>query len=76
MAVLVWRHLVHDLTDYVVVRRAVLDFASCRYWMQRLAVEAETGTAARRPLVARTDKVWPLWHRLAEEIRAAEESDA
>jgi hypothetical protein len=74
-AVLVWRHLVLDLTDCTPVRRALLQFASCRYWLRRLASEAGTGSALDGPVLADNDPVWPLWYRLAEEIQMAEQSE-
>jgi hypothetical protein len=74
-AVLVWRHLVTDLTEYELLRGALLRIPSCRYWLRRLAAEAEAKAGNDEALVAGNDPVWPRWNRLAPAIRRAELSE-
>jgi hypothetical protein len=71
-AAMVWRRLVVDLADSPPARRALLRLAPCRYWLRRVADEARVRLNCGPAALADSDPVWPLWHRLAREIRAEE----
>ncbi len=71
-AAAVWRQVVLDLVEFTPVRQTVLRFASCRYWLRRLAHEASIHDGSHPPAIDADDPIWPIWYWLAGAIRAEE----